>query len=148
DVDLSTLAQTTSICRIKLLGHTNCTPTLSKCQNGDYFAKFSLATRFTTSIKDNPAIEFESESSGPRTKQRHKEVKTAWHSILCFGDIAKQVSQRIKRGDQVFVIGDIQYRYIDGEKGFVSRTADIRCLGFAVTNKKSERVGAAFGKQE
>jgi single-strand DNA-binding protein len=55
------------------------------------------------------------------------EEKTEWHKIVMFDRVAETAHQYLRKGDQVYLEGKIQYRVWEDQKGVKHNTTDIVC---------------------
>lgn len=105
-----------SVNRAILLGNVGKDPEIVNTQNGAKIAKFSLAT----------------------TRKQKEEKVTQWHNVICFNKLAEIVEKYVKKGDQLFLEGEIQYREYekDGQKKYFTEilSNEIQMIG----GKKSE----------
>ena len=69
---------------VMLVGNIGRDPELSHAKNGKEICKFSIATS-------------------------RWDKKTDWHNIVCFGGVARAVSEYCRKGNRVHVQGEIQY---------------------------------------
>lgn len=89
-----------------LVGRVGADPEIARLNSGDSVAEFSLAT----------SQAWRDKNSGERKE------KTQWHRIKIFNQNAVKVAEQyVKKGDQVGVEGEIQYR--EWEKDGVKRIA-------------------------
>lgn len=71
---------------------------------------------------------------------------TEWHRCVCWGKQAEIADKYLKKGMQIFVEGQIQYR--EYEKDGVKRSAtDIKVLNFRMLDKKENTAGGSFESQ-
>ena len=87
---------------VTLLGHTGKAPDFKEFDNGDCVATFSLATTkrgFTT--KDGRQIP----------------ERTEWHNIVLQNGLAKVANQYVKKGDKLYIEGELRTRSYDDAQG-------------------------------
>lgn len=61
---------------------------------------------------------------GYKDKQGNKVEKTAWHSIVAFGKLGEIFEKHLKKGDEVLIIGKLDYYKTDEGKYYTSIIAD------------------------
>lgn len=75
-----------------------------------------------------------------KDKSGEKREETQWHAIVAFGQTAELVAQYVSKGDQVFIIGKIQYRDWtdkDGNKKYMTQIV-VDKITFLGGKKKSD----------
>src|SRR5215216_2193651 len=88
-----------SLNRATLIGNLGADPEVRTVGTGNRVAQFSLAT--SRSWKDADGAPHE---------------RTDWHRVVVWGSRVEVVEQYLKKGERVYVEGEIQYRsYEDGE---------------------------------
>ena len=85
-----------SINKIILLGRTGQYPVYSISASGVKVVKLNLAT--SKKYTDNDNI---------------KREKTLWHNCVAFGNIADTINKWVKKGDQIYLEGEINYRIVE-----------------------------------
>ena len=60
---------------------------------------------------------------------------TSWHRLLFYGDRAAQALKAIKKGDIVYVEGEIKYSQYDNKDGIRQTSTDIRVNDFTVVSR-------------
>lgn len=91
-----------SVNKVTLLGHTGKAPDFKEFDNGGCVATFSLATTkraFTT--KDGRQIP----------------ERTEWHNIVLQNGLAKVANQYVKKGDKLYIEGELRTRSYDDAQG-------------------------------
>ena len=84
--------------RVTLVGNLGNAPIIRELTTGAVVAKMSLAT--TEVFRD---------------KEGEVRTETQWHTILCWGPIAKLAEKYLKKGSLLLVEGKIRYRHYDEE---------------------------------
>ena len=82
-----------SLNKVQLIGHVGADPDVQTLNLGRKTARFRLATTKWTR-KDNQEIE----------------PTPVWHSIVCWEKLAEYVEKNVKKGDKIYVEGEISYR--------------------------------------
>lgn len=91
-----------SVNRVTLLGNTGKEVEFKEFEGGGCVASVSLAT-----------------TKKGYKKQDGTEVpeKTEWHNIILRGSLAKVAKQYVKKGDKLYVEGELQYRQYQDKEG-------------------------------
>lgn len=100
-----------------LIGNVGQDPEIRATNGGTKVAQFSLATS----------------RSWTNNQNNEKQEKTEWHRIVAWSKVAEVVERFVKKGTQVYIEGEIQYRDYekDGQKRFVTEihVRDLLLLG-------------------
>lgn len=91
-----------SVNKVILMGHTGKDPVVKTFDNGGVVAQFPLATTkrgFTT--KDGREIP----------------ERTEWHNIVLSNDLAKIAGQYVKKGDKLYIEGELRIRSYEDNNG-------------------------------
>lgn len=91
-----------SVNKVILMGHTGKDPVVKTFDNGGVVAQFPLATTkrgFTT--KDGREIP----------------ERTEWHNIVLSNDLAKIAGQYVKKGDKLYIEGELRTRSYEDNNG-------------------------------
>jgi single-strand DNA-binding protein len=91
-----------------LIGNLGQDPEIRTTGSGQRVAQFSLATTRTWN-----------DQSG--TKQE----KTEWHRIVVWGRLVDVVERYVKKGDRLYVEGEIQYRQYEDKEGVTKYSTEI-----------------------
>ncbi len=86
--------------RVTLLGNIGADPELRVTAGGQSVLKIRMAT--TESYLD---------------KNRVKQEKTEWHSVVCWGKQAEALSKFLQKGSKIFVEGSLQTQSYDDKDG-------------------------------
>lgn len=84
--------------RVELIGRTTKDIELNTASNGVQYTNFSVATRREYGDKDGNDI-------------------TDFHNCAAFGELAELISKYVKKGDKIFVAGELIYDDYTNEKG-------------------------------
>lgn len=76
--------------KLELIGHVGSAPELRATSGGMSITTFSVATN-------------------RRPKEGEKEGKPDWHRCKAFGKPAELLEKHLKKGDRIFIDGEIQY---------------------------------------
>lgn len=104
-----------------LIGRLGQDPESSYLPGGDLVVRLSLAT-----------------SKKWKDKSGGQKEKTEWHQISCWGKLGESALQYLRKGDRVFVEGEIQYRKY--EKNGVDHwgVSIVASQAFSLSDKKSD----------
>lgn len=117
-----------SLNQATLIGNLGRDPEIRRMQNGDAVANMSIAT----------SERWRDKNTG---EQREK---TEWHRVVAFGKLAEIVEQYCKKGDRLFVQGQIQTRKWTDQSGADKYTTEIVLRGF---NGRLLMLGGVSGEQ-
>lgn len=123
-----------SLNKVTLIGNLGADPEVRTTTNGSRVATLSIAT--TRVWKD---------ASG------EKKEKTAWHRVLCWNNkvgqqLADVAERYAKKGDKVYVEGEIEYRQYQDKDGQTKHATEITCRELILLGGRSE--GAVSTKTE
>ena len=85
---------------IKLIGFVGQDAELKSSQNSTELVRFDVATK----------------ASGKRRDSSEYDSRTEWHRIVVWGNLTK-FAQTLKKGEHVYVSGELRYREYDKEVG-------------------------------
>ena len=91
-----------SVNKVILMGHTGKAPDFKEFDNGGCVATFSLATT----------------KRGYTTKDgRQIPERTEWHNVVLQNGLAKVANQYVKKGDKLYIEGELRTRSYDDAQG-------------------------------
>lgn len=96
--------------RVMLLGNVGADPELRVTPTGQAVLKIRMAT-----------------SESYLDKNRVRQEKTEWHSVVVWGKRAEALGKLIEKGTRVFVEGSIQTRSYDDKDGNKRYSTEINC---------------------
>ena len=96
-----------------IIGNVGNDPEIKTLPNGTKVAQFSVAT---SRQWNNAAGE--------------KQDKTEWHRIVAWAKLAEVIERFVKKGERVYVEGEIQYRSYDNKEGQKVFTTEIHAREF------------------
>lgn len=99
-----------SINRITLLGNVGKEPDVRYLDSGVCVAQFSLATTVKGFTSQN----------GQQIPER-----TEWHSLVAWRGVAQTIEKYVRKGDKLYVEGELRYRDYEGNDGIKRRVAEI-----------------------
>jgi len=114
-----------SLNRVALLGNVGSDPEVRSVNNGSRVASFSLATgkQWTDA-------------------QGTKQEKTEWHKCVAWntktGTLADVVEKYVKKGDRLYVEGEIEYRQWTDKEGQTRYTTEIKVREVLLLGGKSD----------
>ena len=108
--------------KIFLLGFTGKDPEVRTFENGNRIASFTLATT-------------------KRYTDRNGEVQqqTMWHNIQVSGNSVDFVQKYVKKGDLVFVEGELTERTYKSQEGEIRRVYEVRAASVQMIGQKPEQ---------
>ena len=100
-----------SVNKVILMGHTGKAPDFREFDNGGCVATFSLATT----------------KRGYTTKDgRQIPERTEWHNVVLRNGLAKVANQYVKKGDKLYIEGELRTRSYDDAQGVKRHYRDSR----------------------
>lgn len=91
-----------------LIGNLGQDPEIRTTGSGQRVAQFSLATTRTWNDQGG-----------------QKQEKTEWHRIVAWGRLVDVIERYVKKGDRLYVEGEIQYRQYEDKEGVTKYTTEI-----------------------
>ncbi|HHH53456.1 MAG TPA: single-stranded DNA-binding protein [Bacteroidetes bacterium] len=104
---------------VQLIGNLGQDVELREFDSGSKKASFTLAT-----------------NEGYTDKNGEKVEKTEWHNIVAWGKPAEWMKNSLKKGDQVMIQGQINYRKYEDKEGIVRYITEINTNDFLKINGK------------
>lgn len=99
-----------SVNKVILMGHTGKDPEVKTFDNGGVVAQFSLATT----------------KRGFKTKDgREIPERTEWHNIVLSNGLAKVANQYVKKGDKLYIEGELRTRSYEDNNGVKHFIAEV-----------------------
>ena len=112
-----------------LIGNLGSDPEIRTTGNGTKVAEFSVATsRRWTDRNSN-----------------QQQEKTEWHRIIAWSALADIAEQYMKKGDRVYVEGEIQYRSYDDKDGNTRYVTEINARELIMLGGRDGGQGGAGG---
>ena len=99
-----------SLNKATLIGNLGADPEIRSTNSGTRVATLSIAT----------SRRWTNRSSG------QQEEKTEWHRVVCWDKLAEIVERYVKKGDRVYVEGQIEYRKWEDKDGQTKWSTEIR----------------------
>ena len=93
-----------------LIGNLGADPEIRSTNSGTRVATLSIAT----------SRQWTNRSSG------QQEEKTEWHRVVCWDKLADIIERYVKKGDRVYVEGQIEYRKYEDRDGVTKWSTEIR----------------------
>ncbi|MBR4029358.1 MAG: single-stranded DNA-binding protein [Alistipes sp.] len=82
-----------SLNKVQLIGYVGADPDIQALNLGRKTARFRIAT-----------------SKWTRKEDKELESVAVWHSIVCWDKLAEYVEKSVKKGDKIYIEGEISYR--------------------------------------
>jgi single-strand DNA-binding protein len=108
--------------KIFLLGFTGKDPEVRTFENGSRIASFTLATTKRYTDRNGDA-----------------QQQTMWHNIQVSGNSVDFVQKYVKKGDLVFVEGELTERTYKSQEGEVRRVYEVRAASVQMVGQKPEQ---------
>ena len=93
-----------------LIGNLGADPEIRSTNSGTRVATLSIAT----------SRQWTNRSSG------QQEEKTEWHRVVCWDKLADIIERYVKKGDRVYIEGQIEYRKYEDRDGVTKWSTEIR----------------------
>jgi single-strand DNA-binding protein len=72
-----------------------------------------------------------------------KQERTEWHRVVCWGELAENVSKYLRKGSSVFISGPLQSREYTSDKDGISRRFwEIKALEVGFLDGRAQAAGA------
>lgn len=116
-----------SVNKVILMGHTGKAPDFREFDNGGCVATFSLATT----------------KRGYTTKDgRQIPERTEWHNVVLQNGLAKVANQYVKKGDKLYIEGELRTRSYDDAQGVKRYVTEIVATDMEMLTPKANEAGA------
>ena len=114
-----------SMAQIQLLGNLGRDPEMNYTPDGTAVCKFSIAVSKVTG------------------KGAEKHETTTWYNVTAWRNLAEMLSNHLKKGQQVFVQGDLNVRQYTTKDGRDGTSLDVTVEKFQFVGKKEESTTTA-----
>ena len=120
-----------SVNKVILMGHTGKDPEVKVFENGGVVAQFTLATtKRAFKTKDGKEIP----------------ERTEWHNIVLSNGLAKVAEQYIKKGDKLYIEGELRTRSYEDGNGVKRYITEIYANNMEMLSSKKD--GQSSGSQQ
>jgi len=109
--------------KVHLIGNLGRAPELNLLDNGTATAKTTMATNV---IYVN--------------RQGEKIQETQWHRLVAFGKTAQLMARFLKKGSMVVILGKLQNRSYEDQKGNKHQITEVLVGDFMMVNRNQEKV--------
>ena len=109
-----------------LIGNLGADPEVRTTGGGVQVAQFSIATSRAWSDAEGTAQE-----------------RTEWHRVVVWGKLVEVVERYLRKGDRVYVEGEIQYRSYDDSEGITRHVTEIRARDLLMLGGRPEESAPA-----
>ncbi len=116
-----------SLNKVQLIGNLGSDPEIRTTGGGARVAQFSLAT-----------------SRRWNDRNGQQQEKTEWHRIICWEKLSDVVERYVKKGDKLYVEGEIEYRTYEDKDGNTRYVTEIRAREVIMLSGKGDG-GGDFG---
>jgi len=117
-----------SLNKAMLIGNVGQDPEIRTIPNGARVAQFSVAT---------------SRRWNDRSGQQQE--KTEWHRIVAWEKLVEIIERYVKKGDRIYVEGEIEYRQYQDKDGVTKYTTEIRAREVVLLGSRSDGGGGGGG---
>lgn len=117
-----------SLNKAMLIGNVGQDPEIRTIPNGARVAQFSVAT-----------------SRRWNDKSGQQQEKTEWHRIVAWERLVEVIERYVKKGDRIYVEGEIEYRQYQDKDGVTKYTTEIRAREVLLLGSKTEGGGGGGG---
>ncbi|HYH79393.1 MAG TPA: single-stranded DNA-binding protein, partial [Longimicrobium sp.] len=111
-----------------LIGNTGSDPEIRTIPNGARVAQFSVAT-----------------SRRWNDKNGQQQEKTEWHRVVAWEKLVDVIERYVKKGDRIYVEGEIEYRQYQDKDGVTKYATEIRAREILLLGGKSDGGGGGGG---
>src|SRR5262249_48016739 len=119
-----------SMAQIQLIGNLGRDPEMNYTPDGTAVCKFSIAVSKITG------------------KGEDKHETTAWYNVTAWRNLAEMLSTHLKKGQQVFVQGDLNVRQYTTKDGRSGTALDVTCEKFQFIGKKETAASDTSSKSD
>src|SRR3954462_5660819 len=113
-----------SLNKAMLIGNVGQDPEIRTIPNGARVAQFSVAT-----------------SRRWNDKNGQQQEKTEWHRIVAWEKLVEIIEKYVKKGDRIYVEGEIEYRQYQDKDGVTKYATEIRAREVLLIGGKGEGGG-------
>ncbi|HEV7590001.1 MAG TPA: single-stranded DNA-binding protein [Longimicrobium sp.] len=113
-----------SLNKAMLIGNVGQDPEIRTIPNGARVAQFSVAT-----------------SRRWNDKSGQQQEKTEWHRIVAWEKLVEIIERYVKKGDRIYIEGEIEYRQYQDKDGVTKYTTEIRAREVVLLGSKSDGGG-------
>src|SRR3954451_22491643 len=113
-----------SLNKAMLIGNVGQDPEIRTIPNGARVAQFSVAT-----------------SRRWNDKSGQQQEKTEWHRIVVWEKLVDIIERYVKKGDRIYVEGEIEYRQYQDKDGVTKYTTEIRAREVVLLGNKGDGGG-------
>src|SRR5215210_6376821 len=113
-----------SLNKAMLIGNVGQDPEIRTIPSGARVAQFSVAT-----------------SRRWNDKSGQQQEKTEWHRIVAWERLVEIIERYVKKGDRIYVEGEIEYRQYQDKDGVTKYTTEIRAREVVLLGGRSEGGG-------
>jgi len=113
-----------SLNKAMLIGNVGQDPEIRTIPNGARVAQFSVAT-----------------SRRWNDKNGQQQEKTEWHRIVAWERLVEIIERYVKKGDRIYVEGEIEYRQYQDKDGVTKYSTEIRAREVVLLGSKGDGGG-------
>jgi single-strand DNA-binding protein len=113
-----------SLNKAMLIGNVGQDPEIRTIPSGARVAQFSVATNRKWNDKNG-----------------QQQEKTEWHRIVAWERLVEVIERFVKKGDRIYVEGEIEYRQYQDKDGVTKYTTEIRARDVVLLGSRSDGGG-------
>jgi single-strand DNA-binding protein len=113
-----------SLNKAMLIGNVGQDPEIRTIPNGARVAQFSVAT-----------------SRRWNDKNGQQQEKTEWHRVVAWEKLVEIIERYVKKGDRIYVEGEIEYRQYQDKDGVTKYSTEIRARDVVLLGSRSDGGG-------
>jgi single-strand DNA-binding protein len=113
-----------SLNKAMLIGNVGQDPEIRTIPSGARVAQFSVATNRKWNDKNG-----------------QQQEKTEWHRIVAWEKLVEVIERFVKKGDRIYVEGEIEYRQYQDKDGVTKYTTEIRARDVVLLGSRSDGGG-------
>lgn len=110
-----------SLNKVQLIGYVGADPDIQALNLGRKTARFRIAT-----------------SKWTRKEDKELESVAVWHSIVCWDKLAEYVEKSVKKGDKIYIEGEISYRTYKGHNNIEQTYTNIIASEIIMLKRKTD----------
>src|SRR5215210_6533376 len=118
-----------SLNKAMLIGNVGQDPEIRTIPSGARVAQFSVAT-----------------SRRWNDKNGQQQEKTEWHRIVAWEKLVEVIERFVKKGDRIYVEGEIEYRQYQDKDGVTKYTTEIRARDVVLLGSRGDGAGGDWDR--
>lgn len=106
--------------KVYLKGNLGNDPEIRELAGGSTLAKIRMATNENYTDKEGNNVS-----------------NVQWHSVVAWGDVAREVGEKLKKGSYISLEGRLAHRSYEDKTGIKKYVTEVVMLNFEIVNEKS-----------